>query len=113
DAAENTFHRASNMAEGAKFSCLRLPFTKAELGRSLGRASCAVLAVTDVGFASTITKKLAAESPAEYGDAADALDKKAAKARLRQKEQAAHEKALLRQTRNPWVPPTAPKPKKH
>lgn len=37
---------------------LEVPFTKAELGFALGRGSCAMLALTDVGFASSLVQKL-------------------------------------------------------
>ncbi|MEG1879550.1 MAG: 50S ribosomal protein L7 [Pseudoflavonifractor sp.] len=106
DAAENTVRRAAHFAEGGQAPCLTLPFTKAELGATLGRSSCAMLAVTDIGFAANMTRKLSTQNPEEYGETADKLDTKAAKALLRQKEQLAHEKKLQRQTKNPWAPPT-------
>lgn len=54
---------------------LVLPETKAALGRALGRASCAVCATSDIGFAASAAKKLAAFS-AENAHAAQLLDKK-------------------------------------
>ena len=46
DAAENTIRRAGHMAESGTAPCLTVPFTKAELGHTVGRSSCALLAFT-------------------------------------------------------------------
>lgn len=35
-----------------------IPATKAEVGRALGRESCAICAVTDKGFAQSLTQRL-------------------------------------------------------
>ncbi|MFR6058606.1 MAG: L7Ae/L30e/S12e/Gadd45 family ribosomal protein [Evtepia gabavorous] len=51
DAADNTIRRALHFCQAGKTICLTLPLTKQELGSGLGRASCAMLALTDVGFA--------------------------------------------------------------
>ena len=80
DAADNSARRAErSAAEGA---CLltRVPATKEELGRAVGRASCAMLALTDVGFAEAAAKKLAALDAARYGALAERLSLKAARA---------------------------------
>lgn len=91
DAAENTIRRAGHMAESGTAPCLTVPFTKAELGHTVGRSSCALLAFTDVGLACAAAEKLAAEDPEQYGAAAELL-------RTREKErQAARSK--------PWAAP--------
>ncbi len=59
DAADNTVRRGEQLARTAKVPCVRTAFSKAELGWQLGRASCAVLAVTDSGLAASVLKKLA------------------------------------------------------
>ena len=64
-----------------------------------------MLALTDIGFASTIVKKLAAANPEKYGAAAASLDVKATKALQRQKEQRQHEKNLKQGKHKPWAPP--------
>ena len=51
-------------------------------------------AVTDIGFAQSLVKKLAAAEPEIYGAAAEALDLKAKRARERKEEQLQHEKNL-------------------
>ena len=51
DAADNTIRRASHFSQSAKNTiCLQLPLTKAELGSGLGRTSCAMAALTDIGM---------------------------------------------------------------
>ena len=76
--------------------CLTVPFDKDRLGRALGRTSCAMAAVTDIGFAEAIVKKLAALDPERYAPAAERLEIKARRAALRRAEQAQHEKNLRR-----------------
>jgi len=105
DAAPNTFRRAAHCGEAGNVLWLALPHTKEELGFALGRGSVAMLALTDIGFASAIAKKLAAADPEKYGAAAASLDGKAAKALQRQKEQRQHEKNLKQGKRKPWAPP--------
>lgn len=108
DAASNTFRRAAHFGEAGSVLWLSLPHTKEEIGFSLGRSSVAMLALTDVGFAASIVKKLAAADPEKYAAAAAALDTKAAKALQRQKEQRQHEKNLRQGKHKPWAPPPPP-----
>ena len=70
DAAPNTCRRAAHFGEAGNVLWLEVPFTKAELGFALGRGSCAMLALTDAGFAASLTQKLAARAPERYGPAA-------------------------------------------
>ena len=63
DAAPNTCRRAAHFGEAGNVLWLEVPFTKAELGFALGRGSCAMLALTDAGFAASLTQKLAARAP--------------------------------------------------
>ena len=94
DAASNTYRRAAHFGEAGNVLWLELPFTKAELGLALGRGSCAMLALTDVGFASSLVQKLSARDPAKYGPAAQQLKTKADRALQRQREKRQHEKNL-------------------
>ena len=89
DAAANTRRRCAHFAEAGAVPWAELPFTKEELGGTVGRSSCALVAVTDIGFASSLAAKLSALNPERYGDLAAALDTKAQKALQRQKEQTA------------------------
>lgn len=92
DAADNTRRRARSFADTGSCPLLTLPADKDDLGRALGRTSCAMCAVTDIGFAGALAKKLAAMDAEAYGEAAAALEEKAKKADKRRKEQQAHEK---------------------
>ena len=92
DAADNTRRRVEHFAAAGQCLWLRLPFTKEELGRQLGRTSVAVAAITDVGLASAVVNKLAALDVETYGEAAQKLELKARRAAERRAEQQAHEK---------------------
>lgn len=80
DAAGNSARRAEHFAEAGACLCARIPATKDALGSAVGRASCAMLALTDIGFASAVAAKLAAIDEAGYGELAQRLSIKAARA---------------------------------
>ena len=108
DAADNTLRRARHFAEAGNAPWIQLPFTKAELGGAVGRSSCAMAALTDVGLASSLCAKLAALDAERYGDLAAQLDVKAQKALQRQAEQRRHEKKLQKgKARSPAPPKNA------
>ena len=86
DAAGNTRRRGESLAQTGNCPALTLPLTKTELGGAVGRESCAVLALTDVGLAAALTKKLTALDSETYGDAAEHLERKAQKALRRRRE---------------------------
>lgn len=86
DAADNTIRRALHFCQARKNLCLTLPLTKQELGSGLGRASCAMLALTDVGFAAAVAEKLAQLDPEAYGPAWETLSNKAARVKKRRAE---------------------------
>ena len=69
DGADNTARKARRLAGESGAPAVTLPCTKAELGFALGRASCAVAAVTDAGFAASLLRRLAAAglTPDETG----------------------------------------------
>ena len=96
DAADNTARRCARFAEVGQCLWLRIPESKYELGRALGRGSCAVLAVTDTGLALAVARRLAERDPEKYGEAAEKLAVKAQRARERQAEKLRHEKNLRR-----------------
>ena len=108
DAAEGTRRRCEHFAQAGDCLWLQLPFTKAELGRALGRTAVAIAAVTDVGLAAALLHRLAELDPEQYADAADRMDVKARRAAERRAEQAAHEKNLRQGKRRRKAPP-APK----
>ena len=114
DAADNTRRRIEHFADERQCMWLRVPFTKEELGRALGRTSVAVAAITDIGLAAAVARRLAELDPARYEESAARLDVKAQRAAERRAEQLAHEKNLRQgKKRVKKVPPPeeAPPPK--
>lgn len=105
DAAPNTRRRAAHFGEAGGILWLEIPFDKGELGSVLGRASCAMLAFTDAGFAASACAKLAARDPDRYGPAALQLRTKADRLLQRQREQRQHEKNVRKGKRS-WAPPS-------
>ncbi len=93
DAAASSQRRARHFGEQGACLCLTLPAEKDQLGRALGRTSCAMCAVTDIGFASALVKKLSAIDE-KYAVAAERLELKAQRAAERKKEQLQHEKNI-------------------
>ena len=94
DAAASSVRRAYSFGRAGSCLCLPFPADKEDFGRALGRTSVAMCAVTDIGFAQSLVKKLAAAEPEIYGAAAETLDLKAKRARERKEEQLQHEKNL-------------------
>lgn len=62
DAAPGTVRRVRTLA-GERVAVMKLPCDKAQLGAALGRDTCAVCAVTDLGFAAKIAGLVAGEAP--------------------------------------------------
>ena len=114
DAADNTARRCAHFAEVGQCLWLRIPESKYELGRALGRGSCAVLAITDTGLALAVAQRLAEHDPVKYDEAVAKLQVKAQRARERQEEQLRHEKNLRQgkkrahAEREPEEPPAPP-----
>ena len=92
DAADNSCRRLKHFADAGACLYVKLPCTKDELGSALGRTSCAMAAVTDVGFAEAIAAKLAEDDPERYGEIAQKLHVKAQRAAERRREMARHER---------------------
>ncbi|WP_130870427.1 L7Ae/L30e/S12e/Gadd45 family ribosomal protein [Intestinimonas massiliensis (ex Afouda et al. 2020)] len=105
DGADNSLRRAAHFAEAGKVPVLPTPYTKGELGGTVGRSACTMLALTDIGLAAAIAEKLAAADPDRCAAAAEELKTAAGKALQRQKERRAHEKNLQKKSRKPWAPP--------
>ncbi len=92
DAADNSYRRLRHFADAGACLYAKLPCTKDELGSALGRTSCAMVAVTDVGFAEAIARKLAEDDAQVYGEIAEKLRVKAQRAAERRKELEQHAK---------------------
>lgn len=68
DAADNTARRVQHFAEAGQCVWLRIPFTKQELGQATGRGSAAVAAITDIGLAVAVVRRLAEMDPEKYDE---------------------------------------------
>ena len=109
DAAEGTRRRCEHFAAHGDCLWLRVPFTKEELGRALGRTSVALAAVTDVGLADALLRRLAELDPDRYREASERMAVKARRAAERKAEQAAHDKNVRRGRRRAKEAPAAEK----
>ena len=90
DASDHTWRRAKSFVAGTEQQCVRVPFTKEELGFVIGRTSLAIAAITDAALALALLKAL---PDAEKHTAAIAvLEEKSRKLRLRQTEAKAHKR---------------------
>lgn len=94
DASASSVRRAYSFAQSGSCLCLTVDATKDQLGSALGRTSVAMVAVTDIGFAESIVKKLSAMDESRYGAAAEQLSVKAKRAAERKAEKLQHEKNL-------------------
>ena len=90
DASEHTWRRAKAYAAGTEQQCVRLPYSKDEMGMAVGRSSLAIAAVTDAALALALVKSL------PDGDAAaeEALSRRTEKLNQRKKEARAHQRNL-------------------
>ena len=91
DAAENSVRRVRHFADAGQCLWCRIGADKDALGRAVGRSSCAMLAVMDIGFAEAIAKKLA-EGDERFAETAEKLAVKARRAAERRREAEAHER---------------------
>ena len=94
DASDHTWRRAKSFAAGTEQQCVRLPWTKDQLGAAIGRDTLAIAAITDVQMALALGAALPQEESNK--PALEVLTAKAAKARQRQQEAKAHRRNLRR-----------------
>ncbi len=90
NASDHTWRRAKSYAAGTDQACIRVSYTKDELGFAIGRQELAIAAITDAGMALSIVEGLG--QPEKYADAIATLTQKKKKAQQRQKEAKAHQK---------------------
>ena len=88
DAGDHTWRRAKSFAAGTDQQCLKLPYTKEEMGLVTGRGALAIAAITDVALALAMVQSL------EKPDAAvvEMLTYKANRFKRRQQEAKAHQR---------------------
>ena len=92
DASDHTWRRAKSFVAGTEQQCIRVPFTKEELGFVVGRTSLAIAAFTDAALALAFVKAL--PDPEKFKDTIEKLDIKAKKLRQRRDEAKAHQRNI-------------------
>lgn len=90
DASDHTWRRAKSFTAGTDQQCVRVPFTKDEMGFVIGRTSLAIAAITDAALAAALVKSL--PEPEKHAAAAEVLENKAARIQQRRKEEKAHKR---------------------
>ena len=90
DASDHTWRRAKSFAAGTEQQCIRVKFTKEEMGFVVGRTSLAIAAITDCPLALAMVNALG--EPEKYKQAIEVLSAKAAKLKKRQAEAKAHQR---------------------
>ncbi len=88
DASDHTWRRAKSFVAGTGQECLRVPFTKDELGLSVGRSSLAIAAFTDPALALAFVKALPAQE--SCGTVLENLSRRTQRILQRQSEEKSH-----------------------
>ena len=88
DASDHTWRRALSFVSGTEQKCIRIPFTKDQLGQAIGRTALAIAAFTDAALAVAFAKALPQPDPALLA----VLEQKATRIAQRQKEAKAHQR---------------------
>ena len=82
DAGASTAKKGAFYADKANVPCVQLPHGKTELGTSVGKSGCGIVAVTDICLAASAVEKLASEHE-EYAETAKLLSEKNARIQSR------------------------------
>ena len=90
DASDHTWRRAKSYAAGTEQQCIRVRFTKDEMGFAVGRTALAIAAITDCALALALVNALG--EPEKYKTAIEVLSAKAEKLKKRQAEAKAHKR---------------------
>lgn len=92
DAGDHSWRRAKSFVAGTEQLCLKVPFTKDQMGEAIGRTSLAMAAFTDPALALAFVKALG--DPDKYKEALESLDKRTKRIRQRQQEEKNHQRNL-------------------
>ena len=92
DASDHTWRRAKSFVAGTEQQCIRVPFTKEEIGFAVGRTSLAIAAFTDAALALAFVKAL--PNAEKFAEVIEQLDIKAKKLRQRKDEAKAHQRNI-------------------
>ena len=90
DASDHTWRRAKSFVAGTQQCCVKIPFSKDEMGAAVGRTSLAIGAFTDPALALAFLKAL--DRQEEYARELEDLDKRAKRVQQRKSEEKAHQR---------------------
>ena len=90
DASDHTWRRAKSFVAGTDQQCIKVPFTKDQLGLAIGRTSLALAAFTDPALALAFAKALPQSESIKA--VIESLDKRTRRIQSRQKEARAHQR---------------------
>ena len=90
DASDHTWRRAKSFVAGTEQQCIRVNFTKEELGFAVGRTALAIAAITDAAMALALVSALG--EPEKHKAVIAHLEEKAKKLKKRQQEAKAHKR---------------------
>ena len=90
DASDHTWRRAKSFVAGTEQQCIKVSYTKDELGFVIGRTSLAIAAITDAAMAASLVKALPDVS--KHTAVLAVLEEKAAKLKQRKAEAKAHQR---------------------
>ena len=90
DAGDHSWRRAKSFVAGTEQICLKVPFTKDQLGEAIGRTSLAMAAFTDPAMALAFVKALG--DPEKHKEALESLDRRTKRIRQRQQEEKNHQR---------------------
>jgi len=98
DAGDHSWRRAKSFVAGTEQLCMKVPFTKDQLGEAIGRTSLAMAAFTDPALALAFVKALG--DPEKHKEALESLDKRTKRIRQRQQEEKNHQRNLRQGRKN-------------
>ena len=90
DATDHTWRRAKSFVAGSVQICLKVPYSKDQLGQAIGRSELALAAFTDPALALAFLQAL--DQPDRYKAELESLEKLSARIRQRKKEADAHKR---------------------
>ena len=90
DASDHTWRRAKSFVAGTSQECIRLDYTKDELGAAVGRQELAIAALTDPAMALAFC--LALPESEKYAETILNLDKRTQRVQQRRREEKAHQR---------------------
>ena len=90
DASDHTWRRALSFVAGTEQLCIRVDYTKDQLGLAIGRTSLAVAAFTDPALALAFVKALA--QPDKFKAELESLGKRTKRVQQRRTEEKAHQR---------------------